>query len=281
MKELKERLYEEALLEEQTENSHVKSKKRSRSPKRGNKSFNSCMLAVSAILLCFCIYFSLDTLSVGAEAAAESFATEKDKANEEAYQFFYDKSFEAAEKAHHVSNRVSISVGDLREEQKLEVLKVSEVTYEVPKPKDQNRFKATVEKVMGFFDAEAESWLEVPGNGVFVVNLRAGEFIIDEERQYVLIRVPSPELTSFTIDYENVELLTFEKGGIFKNNAKYGMDMAVEELQSAELTMRHDVNNNQKFYERAKDSAEKMLISLVKQLNPELPDLVVEVEFID
>ena len=55
----------------------------------------------------------------------------------------------------------------------------------------------------------------------------------------------------------------------------------MEQLESAELTMMQNVNNNQEFYKRAMESAEKMLVNLVKQLNPQSPNLVVEVEFID
>ena len=57
------------------------------------------------------------------------------------------------------------------------------------------------------------------------------------------------------------------------------MDKAVEQLQSAELTMMQNVNNNQEFYKRARESTEKMLVNLVKQLNPQLPDLSVKIEF--
>ena len=66
-----------------------------------------------------------------------------------------------------------------------------------------------------------------------------------------------------------------------KNSAKYGVDRAMEQLKNAESTMREEITNNQEFYERARVSTEKMLGNLVHQLNPQLPDLVVEVEFID
>lgn len=245
------------------------------------KQFTLGALAISTILLCLCVYWIMDTFVVGTRAAIDSFDAAKDNAAEDAYQFFYDMSYDAAEKSHHVSNNVSITIDDLREKQKLEVLKVSDVAYDSLEPKDQGWLKELIANITDIFDADVVSWLEVPGNGVFTVNLQSGEFIIDEERQYVLIRVPNPELTEFAIDYENVELLLFEKGGAFKNSAKYGVDKAMEQLPSAELTMMQNVNNNQEFYKRAKESTEKMLVNLVKQLNPQLPNLVVEIEFID
>lgn len=281
MKNLMERFFKEAPTDELMVNEHQNKSKKKKSEGLSRKQFILGALAISALLLCFCVYMILDTFTIGTGAAMDSFSTAKDEAAEEVYQFFYDKSYYAAEKAHHVSNNVSISIGDLKEEQKLEVLKVSDVAYETPDPKDQNWFEGLIASITGMFDAEVVSWLEVPGNGIFTVNLQAGEFIIDEERQYVLIRIPSPELTEFAIDYENVELLLFEEGGAFKNSAKYGVDKAVEQLQSAELAMMQNVNNNQEFYKRARESTEKMLVNLVKQLNPQLLDLRVEIEFID
>lgn len=281
MKKLMERFFKEVPENEQiVEEFPVKSKKK-KFDGMSHKQFILGTLAILTVLLCLCTYLILDTFTVGTEAAIDSFSITKDEAAREVYQFFYDKSFDLAEKTHHVSNNVSITIGELREEQKLEVLKVSDVSYETSEPKDQGWFDTLVESVVGVFDAEVISWLEVPGNGVFSVNLQAGEFIVDEEHQYVLIRVPSPELTEFSIDYENVELLLFEKGGMFKNSAKYGVDKAIEQLQSAELTMMQKVNNNQEFYKRARESTEKMLVNLVKQLNPQFPSLDVKIEFID
>lgn len=281
MKNLIERFIKDAPEEEQVVRDLPGKPKKKKSNKLTPKQFTLGAIVISALLLCLSVYWIMDTFAVGTGAAMDSFGAAKDEAAEEAYQFFYDKSYKAAEEAHHVSNNVSITIGDLREEQKLEVLKVSDVAYETPTPKDKGWLDGMIESITGIFDAEVVSWLEVPGNGVFTVNLQAGEFIIDEARQYVLIRVPVPKLTEFAIDYENVELLLFEEGGAFKNSAKYGVDKAMEQLESAELTMMQNVNNNQEFYKRAMESAEKMLVNLVKQLNPQSPNLVVEVEFID
>ena len=281
MKNFMERFIKDAPEDEQVVKELPAKSKKKKSDRLTQKQFTLGAIAISALLLCLSVYWLMDTFAVGTGAAIDSFGTAKDEAAEEAYQFFYDQSYKAAEEAHHVSNNVSITIGDLREEQKLEVLKVSDVAYETPEPKDQGWFEELIANITGIFDADVVSWLEVPGNGVFTVNLQAGEFIIDEARQYVLIRVPSPKLTEFAIDYENVELLLFEEGGAFKNSAKYGVDKAIEQLQSAELTMMQNVNNNQEFYKRAMESTEKMLINLVQQLNPQLHNLVVEVEFID
>ena len=100
-------------------------------------------------------------------------------------------------------------------------------------------------------------------------------------RQTVLIRIPGPELTNFTLDYENVEVLYFDEGGVLKNSAKYGVDKAMKQLQNAELELIQEVSNNQELYNRAREATENMLTQLVRQLNPHLPNLTVEVEFLN
>lgn len=272
------------ILKKAPEETSVKSPARAKNKKNGgwNRShFIIGSLCISAALLCLSVYLLLDTFTLGAEAAMDAFTDSKDTAEDEVYQFFYDLGYENAEESHHVSNDVSITIGDLSQEQKLEVLKVSEVDYQVQDPDDKSFMDSLKENISNLFFKEVVSWLEVPGHGVFTVNLKAGEFVIDKERQRVLIRVPGPELTEFTIDYEHVEVLYFEKGGAFRDSANYGIDKAREQLENAELTMMQKVKNNQDFYKRAKASTQKILGNLVEQLNPHLPNLIVEVEFID
>jgi hypothetical protein len=238
---------------------------------------NMFLICVIVALFCFCGYFAESSFVIGTNAVKNSYTATKDEVAGKIYQDFYDSSYNAAEAAHHVSNAVSISIGSLREEQKLEVLKVSDVTYEVTKDEDSN----LISKVSNAIKGDLETLYEIPGDGVFTVNLKAGDIAIDNERQYVLIRVPSPELSEFTIDFENVQLLYFDKGGVFNNSAKVGVKDAMEHLQNAELTLRQEITSNQRFYQSAKDSAVNIITNLVRQLNPQLEDLTVEVEFID
>lgn len=255
--------------------------KKNSSVRPHEKRFVLGALVLSAVLLCLCVYWVTDTFTVASKAARDAFDAAKEETADKVYKRFYDSSYEAAEEAHHVSNNVSISIGDLNSVQNLEVLRVSDVNYQFTGTEEKGLLDSLLANMTGFFDEDLDSWLEIPGNGVFTVNLKVGEFIVDEDHQYILIRVPNPKLTEFAIDYQNVELLLFEKGGVFKNSAKYGVDRAMEQLKNAESTMREEITNNQEFYERARVSTEKMLGNLVHQLNPQLPDLVVEVEFID
>ncbi len=240
---------------------------------------------IFALVLCvffaaFAGFFMLDSLTVGALAAKDQYSTVKNSIAEATESEFYERSYSFAEKQHHVSNDVSITIGTLQEQAKLEVLTISEVEYVTPDDEEKkNIFETIANTVTGWFKSDVISWLEVPGHGVFTVDLQSAEFIIDNQRQYVLIRVPRPELTNFTIDYSNVQLLKIEDNGLFKNSAKVGEDVAREQLQSAELSMRQNANTNQAFYKSACDSTEKILKTLVAQLNPKLPGLTIDVEF--
>lgn len=264
----------------QTATTPVKLKEKRRFHVTTSHVFALCFCAAALLCVLFAYWF-MDFIKIGTQAAMKSYSQMKEDTEGKTYDFFYDLGYDKAEEAHHTTNNLSISVGTLESTSDLEVLKISDVAYETPDVENQGWFEELVKNVMGFFDGDMISWLEVPANGVFTVNLQAAEFIIDEEQQYVLIRVPEPELTQFSIDYENVEVLLFEKGGAFKDSAKYGSDKAIEQLQNAELTMMQNANNNQEFYKRARESTKMILSTLVKQLNPKMPDLRVEVEFMD
>lgn len=223
-------------------------------------------------------YVSNNVISASTVTISQAYSKAKSTSFEEVYEKSYQSSYELSESQHHVHNDIEISLGNVREIQRLEVLNVCDVDYQTPPEKENTFWKEFTDKV-AFWNEDVISWLEVPGSGVFTVNLKASEFIVDSAQQHVIVRLPNPELTSFTIDYQNVQLLNFEKGGLFKDSAKVGVDTAIKQLQDAELSMLQKVNNNQEFFKKAKSSAEIILINIIKQLNPNLPNLTVEVEF--
>ena len=51
--------------------------------------------------------------------------------------------------------------------------------------------------------------------------------------------------------------------------------------QKAQQNMTAKARSNPEYYAQAKTSAEKTITQLIKNLNPDLPDLTVEVEFTD
>lgn len=218
-------------------------------------------VAAMCLMIGLSFYFVSDALALGAQAAAETFSKTKDVMAEATYDSFYSTAFEYSERKHHVSNATSINIGQIREVQELEVLKVYDISYEISKEDD-----------------EVESWLEVPGYGVFTVDLRMSEFIIDNVNQYVLVRVASPVLSQFTLDHAGIKPLYFDEDWF--HDATDGINMAEEQVKNAETNLRISMMNNQSNYQRAEQSAQTILVNMVRQLNPQLPDLFVDVEFI-
>lgn len=236
--------------------------------KPSKKKINDTLLVVGT-LLCIvmaatCIYLFVGLISAGANALKDSYEASYSAERNETYNDIYNMFYNSAEEKYHVSNRVSITVGNLREQEKLEVLQVSDVEF-VIEGKDDNSGNMT-------------SWLEVPGSGTYVVDLAAGEYIIDDIRAHVLVRVPYPELTNIKIDYANVEKLLF-KDDIFNGSYKQGEELAMKQLGQADVLIKKEFQSNQGYYLTAQKSARTSIINLVERLNPSVENLTVEVEF--
>ncbi len=222
---------------------------------------------ILAVLLLMCgitLYAASGIIGAGAETLSNSYNAAYASEKSLAYQEQYDKYFVKAEKNYHVSNRVAISIGDLKEIAKLEVLKVSDVEYIVEDSSDNSN--------------GITSWLEVPGQGTYVVDLQAAEFITDDERAYVKVRAPYPELTNISIDYANVKKMFF-KNDILNDSYKVGEELAQRQLNSADMLIKKEFASNERFYLSAQDAAVSTIQCLVRQLNPQNTDMIVEVEF--
>lgn len=223
------------------------------------------LLAVAAGMII--LYLVTETVSIGADSAKDAYEAAKNAKSREVYQSFYDTAYESAEEAYHLSNQVRITLGDIRETAALEVLSVSAVGYSVQDKADNNA---------------ATSWLKVTGTGTYTVNLQAGEYIVDDERQYVLVRVPKPVLTGFSTS--DTEPMLFEDGsfmGFFNGDNSTGADLALAQVKEAALDAKLSITSNQRFYQSAEASAELMIENLVRALNQDVENLTVEIEFMD
>lgn len=227
-------------------------------------SLSNICFAMTVILIVIGGLVVSNTIRKGGESAQEAYENAKNKAADEAYSKFYDTAFASAERKYHVSNKISIEVASVREEANLEVLHVSDVEY-VIESKDDN-------------ENNIEVWMEFYGDGVYTVDMKASEFIIDSDRQYVLVRVPRPELTNCRITKVNQ---LFWQNGVFNKSNSVGTDLAVEMRNAGYAKLNNYMKSNAKFYKSAKESATLVITDLVKGLNSELSDIVVEVEFVD
>lgn len=219
---------------------------------------------VIGVIVCIAMYFA--SLKRSAEAAEAAFADAKTQTESTVKKNLEDEARTRAYEKNKVTNEVTISVGTLRDEAELEVLEVYDVQYMIA-------------------DEEANedgiiSWLMVPGKGVYTVDLTASEFIVDNERQYVLVRVPEPELKNCTIIYKDVEQLLFNNSG-FNESISVGEDAARKQLQDGYVLIQKTLGSNPSFYQSAELSAKRMITGLVKALNTKVENLTVEVEFIN
>ena len=216
------------------------------------------------ILLIVSIILIKSGISAGASALASSFDVSYVAEKENSYEKLYQAAFDRAEENYHVSNSVLISIGNLSESQKLEVLKANDVEF-ITEDRDSNSGKVTV-------------WLEVEGEGTFVLDLQAAEFIIDNEHQYVLARIPNPELTNITIKKTTRKLFSDDyANGSFSE----GVNLALKQRNEANLQIQKALLSNAYIYSNAKDVSVSVIKNLVKQFNPNIPNLTVDVEFMN
>ena len=222
------------------------------------------LISLSVILILATIIVFNDLISDGANALYDSFKSSYEEQKNNSYREYYTAIRENAEKKYHVTNRVSIYIGNIQEEQKLEVLKVSDTEYVISDGNDN--------------DANAISWLEMSGEGTFVVDLKAGEYIIDNQHSHVMVRIPEPELAHIQI-LKITPLL--QKNGKMIGNGSYqeGEDLARQQQKEGEILIKKELTSNQHFYISAQNAAESMIKTLIKELNPDVEKLTVDVEF--
>lgn len=214
------------------------------------------------LMIVVAIYLSANLFTVSREAAQNAYRSEVDRVAEETAKGYYDWAFRKAEEENHVSNKVSITVGKLEEQSKLEVLQVGDTV------------------VRSFGEEDATVWAAVPCIGVYTVDLTMSEFLVDEERHYVDVRVPEPRLTNFEVAAPEIKIYRVEDGKWLGNgNYREGQQLASEMLKDASAEGRTKIQENQRYFDAAKESAEFLLTGLIQNLNPEVADLWVGVEF--
>lgn len=241
--------------------------KKRRAHRNRRKAVNIVLPVLAVLSVIAAARLLVSSTTSGAKAAAEAFGQTKAEEEERIYQEYYDSSYAAAEAEYHVSNRGEIYIDSVKEKANLEVLQVSAVEHSL-------------------IDEDGTiSWLEATGTGVFTVDLAAGEYLIDNERSYVLARVPQPAFTNATIS--NEERLLFEDGTLkilgvelLNGNTKEGEELAQRQREEVYVALKEDIASNQRFFQSAQTSARNVIVNLIRELNRDIPGLTVEVEFI-
>lgn len=278
MSESKEKQTNGTPVESQTQNTSSKNLSTDTADNLHRSIFNIFIIVSFALMICLSEYFFLDSVWAAARSADKSYEIAKNEARSKASEFMYD----LYTREHKVTTEVSISISELKEVSVLEVLEVDTVDYQiVENEEDKTWLIEAVENVTDILLKSPVHWLKIPGYGIYTVDLNTAEFIVDNERDYVLIRLPKPELTSITIKYDNVLLLYSGKGGLLKNSVKDGIDEARKSYLNAEHNIKQNLLNNKSNSIRAEESAKTLLTNFVKQLNPQIENLIVEVQFME
>lgn len=164
------------------------------------------------------------------------------------------------EQQHHTTDRAAISITELREIARLEVLRASDIVY-LKSEKDG-----------------LNVWLSAPGTGVFTVDMQRAEIVTDEVNNSVSIRIPKPELTNNTVIYDKVEKIHFENQKWIFDNISDGIDRYNEMMKEAQETLKTTFDGSF-FRENAEMNARSMVSSIAKSANPDNPDMKVYVDF--
>lgn len=225
------------------------------------------LILVLSGLVAVNVFLIIRGFAVGVASAENAYKTAFAEESEKTAQEYYDWAFDKAEREYHTSNQVKISIGEIESRSTLEVLRVSDVEFVLQDGEDG--------------ESEVTAWVAVPGDGVFTVDMTMSEFLIDEKRHTVVARVPRPELTNCKTDPKNVEIYELRTGRLRNGNYAEGVSLAEEHLKKGNEMIRKEFLSNQQYFLRARDSAEALITQLILNLNPEIPDLKVVVEFME
>lgn len=234
---------------------------RTATAKQQNPKIMVVLIVLILVVVVAGIFLFNYALTEASESAKNAYQNALDAQKQEAYECFYNAGYRIAEEKYHVENNVTISVENVKEEAQLEVLQVSDVEYVHD---EENNTKI---------------WTAILGHGVYTVDLSLAEYLVDNERQYVLVRVPEPQLNIAGLDYQYENYL-FEDG-VFNGSTKKGVDRAMGDLKTAQNQLLVKLTTTQTYYENAEKSAKMMIENLVKNLNPDVANLIVDVEFVD
>ena len=232
--------------------------------KKNNNILWTILPILACIILGVIIYRMLSqSISVCSDAAGPSFESSYDQTKEDVYNNFYNMAYQSAEQENHVSNRVEITIEEIKEISKLEVYEAYDTEYVIHK----------------YEEYQYESWYELNGTCTYSIALAKSEFIIAQQRSAVTVRIPEPE-QKYDIDIIND---TVKIGPVSLNDGS--TLTGINDANNSEVEGREKIEdyfiNNDKLTNNAKDAAKKLLTSLIKKVNSDVDDLNIRIEFFE
>ncbi len=202
-------------------------------------------------------------IGMSINAAASKAKQNYDNTVKEVSDYLNLKAYDFAEHSNHVSNRISVEIEGLFEDTKLEVLKARDVEFVTDETDEKGNITA---------------WLQVEGEGVFTVDLKAAEYLYDAARDTITIILPYPELTLCRL-IKGSNILYKDSRLIGNGNYSEGEELAQRQIQKGYLAVYDYFLSNANFLRSAKKSAESLMTDFVKQLYPDDPEINVNVMF--
>ncbi len=203
-------------------------------------------------------------LFAGAYFFKSGYESAKTNTSNKIRQDAYNTVYDLTEGANHTSNRATIELDGIKEKSDLEVLQISTSYLYTSDEADQAK-NLTI-------------WYKIPGTGTFTVDLQMTEFIVDAERNHVLVKAPLPAITKFR--EEKAEQLEYQDDRfILHGSIQEGETIARKMLYNAHVEMMKSLETNTEYMDAAKTSAQKLITNIIKALNPSVTDLSVTVEF--
>lgn len=229
--------------------------------KDNNKKKTIIMVVIAVFLFVLCVVLLALAYAKQKDAAISAYNDVKVSASDTAYENMRQKLLELGEKRYHTSNDIGISIEGITRVSSLEALEITEIDYFI---------------YSGEEEFNSEAWYKVKGTGTFTVNMELAEIITDEERQYILIRVPEPAIQPN--DFNIVDIKQFH----FESKMFEGVDSGIGIAEKAEKecykNIKSKVINNQNYLKYAKNAASDLLVGLAESCNQEI-NLTVDVEF--
>ena len=246
--------------EEIEEYREKKGKRRKR--KSSKKRTMAIMIAITVALFLLCVALIVISFAIKSRAAKVAYTDAKNISITTSYEETGKKIYEIGEKRYHTSNRIGISIGSMESVSALEVLKVTEIEYYIHK---------------GDKEAKTEAWYKITGTGVFTVDLALAEIIVDDERNYILIRVPEPTIQ---LDDFNVTIKSFHFEKELFESIATGEALAAKAEKEGLKNIKAKILASQAYYDCAKSAAVAQLVKMAEDCNPNIK-IKVDVEFFD
>lgn len=240
-----------------------------------NKKTLTLIISAAFLLIIIIVTVRLvsDSVNIVGEAAKDSFDNSLSESREAVYNDFYNYAYDKAAEEHHVENDFVINIEDVREVANLQVLEATDTEYSIHKYNKD----APMEKY--------EAWFQIDGKCIYKVDLKNSEFIVDQYRKSVTVRIPQPQ-KDFSIDTPELVMYADDSKEVFGKKLFDGSsETGKKAVQYAEAEGRQKIieyfSNNDTLDNKAEKSAENILKALITEVNSNVEDLKIEIEILD